>query len=128
MRFNGMAPTDTDSDYNSFFLHLGWFYPFQITEQYQIMPGIRFGGNLMIFDESETFERGPFRYVTDANEAEFAYELTLRNQYQITERLYLHATVSYNRTLTYFPLPLTMISGGISFSFDQPQWLKNFVQ
>lgn len=128
MRFNGMAPTETDSDYNSFFLHLGWLYPIQLAPKFKMMPALRFGGNLMLFDESETYESGPFRYVTDPNEFEFAYEIALRNEFQISEHFYLHATVSYNHTLTEIPLPVTLISAGVSFSFDQPTWLKNFVQ
>lgn len=128
IRFIGRAPTETDSDYNSFFLHLGWLYPLQLTSRYKIMPAIRFGGTLMLFDESETYESGPFRYVTDPNEFEFAYEIALRNEFQVSDHFYLHATVSYNRTLTEIPLPITLISAGVSFSFDEPTWLKNFIQ
>lgn len=128
MRFNGMASTETDSDFNSFFLHVGWLYPVNLTPKFKIMPALRFGGNLMLFDESETYESGSFRYVTDPNEFEFAYEIALRNEFQLSDHLYLHTTVSYNRTLTEIPLPITLISAGVSFSFDQPTWLKNFVQ
>lgn len=128
MRFNGMTATETDSDFNSFFLHLGWLYPVHLTPKIKIMPGLRFGGNLMLFDESETYESGPFRYVTDPNEFEFAYEIALRNEFQLSDHFYLHATVSYNRTLTKIPLPVTLISAGVSFSFDQPTWLENFVK
>ena len=130
IRFKGNAPTPTDSDFHSVFLHVGWLYPIHFSEQFTVSPVVRFGGNLMAFDEPEVFTspNGAQEFVTDPREFEFAYELALRNQLQITDRWYIHATLSYNRTLTEIPLPVTMVSAGISYSIDQPKWLKTLLQ
>lgn len=129
-RFEGSAPTTTDSDFHSIFLNVGWNYPINITSRYQISPAVRFGNNLMLFDESEVFinNSGTERFITDQRESEFAYELALRSQFQLSKRWYINATLSYNRTLTFFPLPVTLFSVGISRSFQQPLWLKNFIK
>ena len=130
IRFQGYAPTPTDSDFHSVFFHVGWLYPIHLSEQFTVSPVVRFGGNLMAFDEPEVFTspNGAHEFVTDPREFEFTYELALRNQLQITSQWYIHATLSYNRTLTEIPLPLTMISAGISYSIDQPKWIKTLLQ
>lgn len=128
IRFRGDAPTTTDSDFHSLFFYLGWSHPVRIGNRYELSPIIRFGNNLMIFDEPEVFEKGSFRFQTDPTEMEFAYEVGLLNRVKLNERWSIHAGISYNRTLTHFPLPLTMISAGISYAFPQPPWLNHFLR
>lgn len=129
-RFNGFAPSQTDSDFTSVFIYAGYTYPLKITSWLYLLPAIRFGNNLMIFDEAEVYTggNGDFRFVTDRVESEFAYELALGGQFQLTEHLYIHTALSYNRTLTYYPLEVTLFSIGISYSFTQPDWIKDFIQ
>ncbi len=129
-RFEGYAPTPTDSDFHSFYLYVGYSYPFEINSWFRIAPVIRFGSNLMVFDEAEVYtnKKGTEQFITDKAESEFAYELALRNQFQITDGWYIHAVLSYTRTFTYYPLSVTLFSVGISYSFSQPDWLKDFIQ
>jgi hypothetical protein len=129
-RFEGMAPTATDSDFSSLFLYMGWSYPFAISSRLSIAPAIRFGNNLMIFDQAEVFtnESGSQRFVTDTSENEFAYELALRSQFQLAGRWYIHAELSYNRTITEFPLPAGLLSAGLSYEIPQPNWLKSILR
>lgn len=128
-RFMGSAPSETDSDFHSVFAHIGWNYPVKITSRFEIDPSIRFGNHFMLFDESAVFTNnsGSERFVTDQSESEFAYEISLRNQFSLTENWHLSASISYNRTLTFFPLPVTLFSLGVSRSFEQPRWLKKFI-
>ncbi len=130
IRFNSYVPTQTDSDFHSLFFHVGYNYPFKITSWYHLAPVFRFGTHLMVFDDVEVYtnQRGTERFTTDKMESEFAYELALRNQFQIANRLYLHAVLSYNRTFTYYPLPVTLFSIGISYSFPEPSWLNDFIK
>lgn len=129
-RFNGNAPSKKDSDFHSIYIHLGWNYPINVSSWYQVSPTLRFGNHLMLFDESAVFTNnaGTERFVTDQSESEFAYELALQNQIQLSDHWYINATVSYNRTLTFFPLPVTLFSIGITRSFTQPTWLKKFIR
>lgn len=129
-RYKGYAPSTTDSDFTSYYFYVGYSYPIEIFSWYQIAPVVRVGNNLMFFDEAEVYiyKTGTERFVTDKRESEFAYELALRNQFQLTDRWFIHASLSYNRTLTYYPLPVTVFSVGISYAFPQPDWLKDFIQ
>lgn len=129
-RFEGMAPTLTDSDFNSLFLYVGWSYPIAISSRFSVAPAIRFGNNLMIFDQAEVFtnESGSQRFVTDTTENEFAYELALRSQWQISGRWHIHAELSYNRTITEFPLPVGLLSAGLSYAIPQPNWLNKILR
>lgn len=130
IRFKGDAPTETDSDFHSTFLHVGWLYPLHITDDFSAGPAIRFGGTLMLFDESEVIENenGTQQFITDQQEFEFAYELALQGQYRLFDQLYITTSISYNRTLTEIPLEFTMVSAGFSFAFNEPEWLKKFVR
>lgn len=129
-RFNGEAPSQEDSDFHSLFIHLGWNYPLRITSGYTIAPTVRIGNHFMLFDESVTFTNnsGSERFVTDRSESEFAYELALQNQIKLSKKWQLHAGISYNRTLTFFPFSVTYFTVGLTRSFPQPTWLKKFIQ
>lgn len=129
-RFNGNAPSEEDSDFHSIYIHLGWNYPINVSSWYQISPTLRFGNHLMLFDESVVFTNnsGTERFITDQSESEFAYELALQNQIKLHDHWYINATISYNRTLTFFPLPVTLFSIGITRSFTQPTWFKTFIR
>lgn len=130
IRYDGFAPSQTDSDFSSVYMYLGYGVSFKISSWYRIEPVIRFGNNLMIFDEAEHYvnNAGTEQFTTDRNESEFALELVLRNQFQITNHLYLNTELSYNHTFTFHPLPVTLFSVGISYSFWEPNWLKTFIQ
>jgi hypothetical protein len=84
----------------------------------------------MIFDSSNIFtnQAGTEEFVTDQTESEFAYEFALRNGIRLSKHWQLNATLSYNRTLTFFPLSVTRISVGITYAFNEPEWLKDFVK
>lgn len=130
IRYDGFAPSEMDSDFSSVFMYVGYGVSFKISSWYRIEPVIRFGNNLMIFDHAEVFvnNAGTEKFVTDKKESEFAYELVLRNQVQISSNWYVNTEISYNHTYTYYPLPVTLFTVGISYSFPQPRWLKDIVQ
>ena len=90
--FNGNAPSETNSDFRSIFLHLGYLYPVDISPSVSISPLLRFGGNLMKFDEPEIFtnpESGE-DFITDTSEFEFTYEIGLLSQFQISNHSLEH--------------------------------------
>lgn len=127
-RFKGYAPTNTDSDFSSYYLYIGYNYPLRIASWYYLVPTLRIGNNLMAFDESESYDDGPYNFTTDQTESEFAYELALRNRFILSDHWSLNAAISYNHTFTYYPLEITQISFGIAYSFQQPAWLKDIFQ
>lgn len=129
-RFEGDAPSDEDSDFQSFFFHLGFNYQIRVTQDYHIAPTLRVGNNFMIFNESAVFTNnsGTERFVTDQAESEFSYELALQNHINLSDKWSVNATISYNRTLTFYPLRVTLFSVGITRSFSQPFWFKKFIK
>ena len=129
-QFDGPVFKEVDSNFKSLYLHLGWSYPITVASWYHIAPGFRFGNNLMLFDEARTYtnDSDTERFTVDTSESEFAYELVLRNQFNINEHWHINANISYSHTMTYFPLPVTYLSIGVSYSFSQPSWLKNIIQ
>lgn len=129
-RFSGNADSEEDSDFHSLFIHFGINYPIKLAPGYHIAPALRFGNHFMLFDEPVVFTNnsGTERFTTDQTESEFSYEFALQNQIKLNDRWSVNATVSYNRTLTFFPLSVTLFSVGISRSFAQPPWFKKFMQ
>jgi hypothetical protein len=126
--FNGHANTEVNSDFHSFFIYAGYYYPFRITDWYAIGPALRVGYNLIYYEQTKVYTSGSFRYETDPVDGEFSYELALRNQFKVSGHWFLHASIFYNHTYTKIPLPLTMISLGFSYAFSEPGWLKTFLR
>ncbi|HLR31566.1 MAG TPA: hypothetical protein VK074_03700 [Fodinibius sp.] len=120
-----------EAGFSSYFVYIGWEYPVRLTDQLTLAPGLRFGNNFMAFDNSMVYPPtggwGPYPF--DSHESEFAYELFTRLEYTLAGSPWLlHTSFAYNRTLTYHPLPVGLISFGVSRSFGVPSWLKNLLQ
>ena len=121
----------SDASFTSFFVYVGWEYALNLSDRLSIAPGLRFGNSFLTFQNPATYPaEGPFaEYVFDPHESEFAYELFARLQYKLGDSPWsLHSSFSYNKTLTYHPMPFGLVSLGISRSFATPSWLKDFLQ
>ncbi|GAA5523211.1 hypothetical protein LQ318_15765 [Aliifodinibius salicampi] len=128
-RYSSGNPVYEDGSFDSYFIYVGWEYPFSFSNRLSFAPGLRFGNNYMAFDNPATYPATGVwgEYIFDPHESEFAYELFGRLEYSFTKNPWsLHSTFSYNRTLTYHPMPVSMLSFGISRSFATPSWLKSF--
>lgn len=129
--YNVKNPNYGEADFSSYFIYIGWEYPLKLFRGLTLAPGLRFGNNYMNFDNSKIYPpTGSWgEYPFDSHESEFAYEIFSRLEYTIgNSPWHLHTGFSYNRTLTYHPLSVGLISFGISRSFVTPSWLKNFLQ
>lgn len=117
--------------FTSFFVYIGWEYPLALSEHLTLAPGLRFGNNFLSFQNPKSYPpEGPFgEYVFDPNESEFTYELLARLEYNFANSSWAaYSSFSYNRTLTYHPMAVGLLSIGVSRSFATPSWLKNFLQ
>ena len=120
-----------DASFTSFFVYVGWEYALNLSDKLSVAPGLRFGNSFLTFQNPATYPaEGPFgEYVFDPHESEFAYELFTRLQYKLGDSPWrLHSSFSYNHTLTYHPMPVGLLSVGISRSFETPSWFKDFLQ
>jgi hypothetical protein len=128
--YEGQDP-NAEVAFTSFFIYIGWEYPFTLSEQLTLAPGLRFGNNFLTFKNPKNYpSEGSFgEYVFDPNESEFTYELFARMEYTFRDSPWaLYSSFSYNRTLTYHPMTVGLLSVGVSRSFVTPSWLKNFLQ
>lgn len=127
IRFNNADNRPSYSDFHSAFVYLGWGYLFELTSKLGVGPQLRFGNNLMLYDEPKVYTSSntSFAYDFDDTESEFAYELLLHTQYEFSRSWKAHAELAFNRTMTYHPLRLTFITVGFSHSFDTPSWFKS---
>lgn len=129
--YTSQNPDFPKADFSAFFIYIGWEYPFALADGLSLAPGLRFGNTFLSFDNPKTYPpvSGWNKYPFDPNESEFAYELFLRLEYTVAQSPWsIHSSFAYNRTLTYHPLPVGLISLGISRSFDTPSWLKDFLK
>lgn len=124
-------PRYGEADFSSYFIYIGWEYPFTLYRELTLAPGLRFGNNFMNFDSPKVYPpTGSWgEYPFDSHESEFAYELFIRLEYIVGNSPWrIHSGFAYNRTLTYHPMPVGFVSFGIGRSFATPSWLKNFLQ
>ncbi|WP_372635488.1 hypothetical protein [Fodinibius sp.] len=129
--YNVTNPDYGEADFSSYFIYIGWEYPFTLYRGLTLAPGLRFGNNFMSFDNPKVYPptSGWAAYPFDPHESEFAYELIARLEYSPgTSPWRIHSGFAFNRTLTYHPLSVGLISFGISRSFATPSWLKNFLK
>lgn len=133
-RFSSDNINYKEAAFTSYFIYIGWQYNIKIAKNLTLSPGLRFGDNLMFFNDNPTYtpdedHKGGGVYEFNSTESEFGYELFGRLEYTLEKSPWSFQTsFSYNRTLTYHPLPVGYISFGISRSFSSPNWLKNFLQ
>lgn len=119
------------ADFSSYFIYIGWEYPVTLFRGLTLAPGLRFGNNFISFDSPKVYPptSGWGAYPFDPHESEFAYELVARLEYSPGNSAWrIHSGFAYNRTLTYHPLLVGLISFGISRSFATPSWFKDFLQ
>jgi hypothetical protein len=129
MRFDNSNNYPTYSDFHSTYIHLGWGYLLKLSSAFKLGPVLRIGNHHLYYDEAMTYQRpNGFEYRFDDNESEFAYEISLISEYNITKNWRLQADLAYNRTLTYHPLQQTLVSIGLAYSFDTSSWLKDFLK
>ncbi|SMO36645.1 hypothetical protein [Fodinibius sediminis] len=129
--YSARDPAYDEASFSAYFIYIGWEYPFRLARQLTFAPGLRFGNTFLAFRNPATYPAAGVwaEYVFDSHESEFAYELFGRLEYKLgNSPWHLHSSFSYNRTLTYHPLPVGLLSLGISRSLSTPSWLKNFLQ
>lgn len=129
--YTASNPDFGDAGFSSYFIYIGWEYPLKLFKRLKFGPGLRFGNNFISFDNPKVYPptNGWAEYPFDPHESEFAYEIFTRLEYNPgNSPWHIHSSFAYNRTLTYHPMPVGLISFGISRSFATPSWLKDFLQ
>lgn len=129
-RFSNSEAFPDYSNFDSFFIYMGWGYHFTITDKLSAGPALRFGTTFFKYDEAKIYTRPNvgWEYDFDTTESEFAYELLFRSVFRISGRIRAHAELTYNRTLTFHPVRLSYISAGFTYRFNSPDWFKKVLR
>ena len=114
-----------NSGFWSRYVFAGWFYRYAASDQVFLVPGIRGGINFMLHDEDKVYG-GEYNFKRD--ESEFAYELHLRLEYDITSVWGFYASASYHRTMLNIPIDTLYGSLGITARIRSPEWLKRVLK
>jgi hypothetical protein len=83
--------------------------------------GLRFGNYLMSFDDEDI---NP----TQVDESELGFGLNSRLEFGLSGRWNINIGIGYLVVYTKKRLELTMISIGLSYMIDSPQWLKDLLK
>ena len=75
----------------------------------------------MYFDDSDIHE-------SQTLESELAVGATTRFDYQLSNSWSIQVGAAYIYVYTYKSLELVMIKAGISYTFDTPPWLREFLK
>ena len=114
------------ASFHSAFIYAGWGIGIPFSSRLSFGPAFRFGTHMMRFDRNKVYTAasGSWAYKFDRGENEFAYELLGQARYRFSDRWSIVGEVTYNRTLTYHPIGITLASLGISLDINSPEWFK----
>ncbi len=108
--------TSDRPDYQSYFISLGWFYPFCLPFKFQYAPGIRFGNYLMNFD----IDSDENKY-----ESEIGYDIFCFLERPITDQVCFNIELSRTTVSTYEALTFSHIRTGLTFKINETKWLED---
>jgi hypothetical protein len=108
-------------DFFSLFIFIGWGPGLEISGKVRWYNGIKIGSFQMYFDDSDIHE-------SQALESELGVGFNTRFDYILTKSWSIQVGADYLYVYTYKPLELFMINAGLSYTFDSPGWLKEFLK
>jgi hypothetical protein len=117
--FNGK--NESFPDFFSAYFFLGWGKYFQVSSGLHWYNGLRVGSYRMSFDDDEIDE-------TQVVESELGFGFDSGLKLNISSNWAIHGQFYYLVVYTKKHLEFTMFSAGCSYTFDSPQWLKEFLK
>ncbi len=114
------AKKTTISDVNTILFYAGWGIDLMNLPKFTWYNGASFGNNFMIF-EDET--RDGFKY-----ESEIALMYSSKLEYQISKNVSVFMSGRYFYLLTHHRIRLFYVCFGTGYSFNTPQWIKDFLE
>jgi len=99
---------------------MGWGVEFKTLRLLKFYSGLNIGSFQMDF-EDEDIEEGL------VSESELGIEFMLRLSFQILKNANLNIEGSYLRIFTNMKIDLLYVSAGIDYSFNSPDWLRDFL-
>jgi len=110
-------------DFKGMFFYLQWDKEIFTVKDFEINAGIMFGLCRMVFDKTEMYKSKD-----ELQEHEVSAGFVSSINYNITQNVGLNLTANYNSILTRKKINLAFIGAGFYYTFDTPQWLKDFLE
>ena len=107
-------------DFSTFFYFLGWGEELKLPLNCSFYTGIKFGGFGMAFhDDSLT--------IYQKDETEFAAGINSYFAFMVFKNFQLVFGADYTKVYTHKKIELFLLSGGLSYAFQTPRWLKDIL-
>ena len=108
-------------DFLSLYIFVGWGLGLRLSPGIQWYNGLQLGSYQMAFDDSDIDE-------SQALESELGVGLNTRFDVNLMNSWSFQAGAVYLHVYTKKPLELIMLTAGVSYTFDTPEWLKEFLK
>lgn len=108
-------------NFSSYFIYLGWGYEFKLPYDCSFYAGIKVGGYRMSVHDDSLSDELKF-------ENELAAGLRTYLAFNIYADCSLNLGADYTKVYIYKKIELFVLSAGISYSFQSPEWLKDFLK
>ena len=108
-------------EYSAYFPYAGWGLSLPVFKFLSWNNSIRIGNYLMLFGDYESNE-------TKKDESELGLNTTTGFGLSINKNFNVHISLKYFRIYTKRAIELTYLSAGLSYRYDTPAWLRNFLK
>lgn len=108
-------------NFKIFYFYLGWNGVLHFYKNFSASFGVSAGSSLMYFHEDEiaAFER---------TESELTFSTGAKIKYQIAGKIGIFSKIDLIKIFTKNNIDLMLVSAGIDFAIDTPNWLENFLK
>lgn len=119
MPFEGYRTKYTN--FKSYYIYLGWNNYFDLILHSSLVVGVKIGSFLMIFEDYKLTE-------FESNESELGIAALAGWKINVWENFGLYTNTEWTNIFTKHNLKFLNITGGIFYSFDSPEWLRDFLK
>lgn len=119
--FNNDNVTDDLLSFSTAFLYLGWGYEWRLPLDVRWFAGVQAGGSHMDTEDPNLPEEGQ-------KESEIGVGLQTRFDYPLGRGWSVLVTGDYRRIYTHKRINYLFIGGGVSYTFESPNWLREFLE
>ena len=108
-------------DFLSVYIFVGWGFGLRLSPEIRWYNGLQIGSYQMHFDDSDIHE-------SQALESELGVGLNTRFDFSLTNSWSVQTGAVYLHVYTKKPLVFIMITAGLSYTFEAPDWLREFMK
>ncbi len=108
-------------DFKTFFINLSWMKGIRLLGFSQLNAGVKVGSYNMLFDDNNLTE-------FESNESELAVSAIAQYDTEVVEELRIYLRPEFLTVFTNKRLKLFIITAGLSYTFNSPQWIRDILE